>query len=36
MNKQQQPTIVQAIPIQPEVQVIQPQVNEPPLKIKVI
>jgi uncharacterized membrane protein len=34
MNKQQQPTIVQAVPIQPQIQVIQPQVNEPSLKIR--
>jgi hypothetical protein len=34
MNKEQQPTIVQAIPIQPQIRVIQPHVNEPPLKIK--
>jgi hypothetical protein len=34
MNKQQQPTIVQAVPIQPQIQVIQPQVNEPSRKIK--
>ena len=34
MNKQQQPTIVQAIPIQPQIQVIQPQVIQPYHKIK--
>ena len=34
MNKQQQPTIVQAVPIEPQIRVIQPQINEPPLKIK--
>ena len=34
MNKQQQPTIVQAIPIQPQIQVIQPQVIQPSHKIK--
>ena len=34
MNKQQPPTIVQAVPIQPQIQVIQPQVNEPSVKIR--
>ena len=34
MNKQQQPTIVQAVPIEPQIRVIQPHVNEPSLKIK--
>jgi hypothetical protein len=34
MNKQQQPTIVQAVPIQPQIQVLQGQVTQPPSHIK--
>ena len=36
MTNQETPTIVQAqaIPIQPQIRVIQPQVNDPPLKIR--
>lgn len=34
MTNQEQPTIVQAVPIEPQIQVIQGQVAEPPLKIK--
>ncbi len=34
MTNEQQPTIVQAIPIQPQIQIIRPQVNEPSVKIR--
>ena len=34
MTNQEQPTIVQAVPIEPQIQVIQGQVTEPPLKLK--